>query len=870
MKPIFYSPLLAISLAASALTSCEKKATAPAATDAVEAESQKASAEQAAREEALHRERASIEEERRQAALDKAEAQRLRDESEDLRAEAELRQSISKLADEADREAKEVTPKIASTTSEPEPIPEITPVPETVTYEPFYNDLADDGQWMDSSDYGYVWQPTISTRDDWAPYTDGSWSYTDYGWAWDSRESFGSICYHYGRWTRLRNIGWVWVPGHDWAPAWVSWRTGDDCIGWAPLPPAARWHRNLGIHGWVDATCHISPVNYCFVKTREIFHPHCREVILPRRECEERFLRSRNVTALTEVKKPGSPPIVRCDGPPVDKLKEHFRGAWRERRINFHGDAVATNKPRVQTEDDGIPMRQWSLRPIGENRHARPKVVAKELPPALDVTPVGELKNPGAIKRLLASEASTALQQSLPPAANRGPRARIVEVAKQNTETPREVAATPKPTPPQAGSPPAQPSRPAPDHPRKMRDREGKSSAPPAEHPNPAVVSEQPEVPTAPTTPDLEKSNQDPAKAREMAEANARELHLREQQIAENQKLEEAARLREIKRQASESSNTPPQNGEKEIMRQREMAQQQKHREAESLALEKIQEAELQRLEEDRKRKMELSLEQQAEKDRHLEMAKQKDLEARQEQEVAQRAEIMREKQDAVHQAELARKQELAEANQQQQEARRAEIMREKQDAAHQAELAQQQALAQARREQEAAQRAEAMREKQEAARQAEIARQQEMAQARKEQETAQRAEAMREKQEAARQAEIARQQEMAQARKEQETAQRAEAMREKQEAARQAEIARQQEMAQARREQEAAQRAEAMREKQGAVRQAEIARQQEMAQARRQQEEARRAEAERHQKEAAERARGDGGRNSDKKGPGR
>ena len=30
---------------------------------------------------------------------------------------------------------------------------------------------------------------------------------------------------------------WVWVPGVEWAPAWVTWRVGGGYIGWAPLPP---------------------------------------------------------------------------------------------------------------------------------------------------------------------------------------------------------------------------------------------------------------------------------------------------------------------------------------------------------------------------------------------------------------------------------------------------------------------------------------------------------------------------------------------------------------------------------------------------------------------------------------------------------
>jgi hypothetical protein len=32
-------------------------------------------------------------------------------------------------------------------------------------------------------------------------------------------------------------MGWLWVPGYQWAPAWVSWRYGGDAVGWAPLAP---------------------------------------------------------------------------------------------------------------------------------------------------------------------------------------------------------------------------------------------------------------------------------------------------------------------------------------------------------------------------------------------------------------------------------------------------------------------------------------------------------------------------------------------------------------------------------------------------------------------------------------------------------
>ncbi len=91
-------------------------------------------------------------------------------------------------------------------------------------------------QWIQTSDYGYVWQPPV-TDPDWAPYTEGNWVYTDDGWTWVSSEPWGWATYHYGRWVNLDGTGWCWVPGYTWAPAWVSWRYGDGYCGWAPLPP---------------------------------------------------------------------------------------------------------------------------------------------------------------------------------------------------------------------------------------------------------------------------------------------------------------------------------------------------------------------------------------------------------------------------------------------------------------------------------------------------------------------------------------------------------------------------------------------------------------------------------------------------------
>src|SRR5262249_1127373 len=44
--------------------------------------------------------------------------------------------------------------------------------------------------------------------------------------------------FHYGRWGYGLGVGWFWVPGFVWAPAWVSWRYSPGFVCWAPYAPA--------------------------------------------------------------------------------------------------------------------------------------------------------------------------------------------------------------------------------------------------------------------------------------------------------------------------------------------------------------------------------------------------------------------------------------------------------------------------------------------------------------------------------------------------------------------------------------------------------------------------------------------------------
>src|SRR5213083_965698 len=167
----------------------------------------------------------------------------------------------------------------------------------------FYNNLSG-GNWIEVEGYGYGWQPDVAVSDpNWRPYADGYWAYTDYGWTWISYEDFGWATYHYGRWASLADYGWVWFPGSDldWGPAWVSWRTGGDYIGWAPLPPrgAGIVYEGQPIGARVDVEYDIGPQYYNFCDVRFIGEPVLRDRIFPPTQNITYITNTVNVTNIT-------------------------------------------------------------------------------------------------------------------------------------------------------------------------------------------------------------------------------------------------------------------------------------------------------------------------------------------------------------------------------------------------------------------------------------------------------------------------------------------------------------------------------------------------------------------------------------------
>jgi hypothetical protein len=221
----------------------------------------------------------------------------------------------------------------------------------------FYDNIGPDGNWVEVADYGYCWQPSVAVSNShWRPYSDGYWAYTDVGWTWVSYEDFGWATYHYGRWTRLRDRGWFWVPGREWGPAWVSWRTGGDYVGWAPLPPRDRGevdYDDRPISGQVDVEFDIGPDYYNFVDVRYIGEPVLRERIVQPSLNITYISNTVNVTNITYTNS-----VVYNHGPDYDTLSRYstrpIRRMTLERDSNVELSVAAQSRGLTRVQGDKL------------------------------------------------------------------------------------------------------------------------------------------------------------------------------------------------------------------------------------------------------------------------------------------------------------------------------------------------------------------------------------------------------------------------------------------------------------------------------------------------------------------------------------
>ena len=122
----------------------------------------------------------------------------------------------------------------------------------------FYEPLAPYGDWVNSQ-FGYAFRPRVDAA--WRPYVNGQWGENR---LWLSNDPWGWATDHYGRWGYDERIGWVWVPGTEWAPSWVAWREDD-----RRTLPAGRQSRRVSLTASASASDRRWPITPGTTGTRQ-------------------------------------------------------------------------------------------------------------------------------------------------------------------------------------------------------------------------------------------------------------------------------------------------------------------------------------------------------------------------------------------------------------------------------------------------------------------------------------------------------------------------------------------------------------------------------------------------------------------------
>ena len=246
----------------------------------------------------------------------------------------------------------------------------------SANYDVFYTKLSsDEGNWVQAGNYGYCFRPRVSA--DWRPYRDGHWVWSDRGWYWDSSERFGWATYHYGRWTNIDGTGWCWIPGNQWAPAWVSWRQSDENVGWAPLPPEAEYSEQRPISSWSDSYYDVGPTAYVFINYSHWHEASYANYIEPSERNVQIISETKNVTNIVTNNN-----VINNFGPPVQTVAAKTNQNIQQVKIALspaagnqanYGQALKGNQLNV-VAPPAILQTQATHPPAVQTRVANPQV----------------------------------------------------------------------------------------------------------------------------------------------------------------------------------------------------------------------------------------------------------------------------------------------------------------------------------------------------------------------------------------------------------------------------------------------------------------------------------------------------------------
>jgi hypothetical protein len=222
--------------------------------------------------------------------------------------------------------------------------------------------LSPHGEWVAVAGVGHVWRPyhhVVGVA--FVPYvTGGRWIYTTAGWEFESRWDWGWRVFHYGNWIQLEDLGWVWMPGNVWAPAWVEWRMGGGYVGWAPIPPPGM---RIG-----------APPRWWFVPAPALVSRHWVETeVLPPQEAHRVF-----EVAATPVRALPGYPVSR--GPPPHYVERHAKVPVEVHPAPPPGWQTGKREPPSGTGGSGTPPPPGSSTVPPQKRQEEKKQIEEETP----------------------------------------------------------------------------------------------------------------------------------------------------------------------------------------------------------------------------------------------------------------------------------------------------------------------------------------------------------------------------------------------------------------------------------------------------------------------------------------------------------
>ncbi|HWV39535.1 MAG TPA: DUF6600 domain-containing protein [Vulgatibacter sp.] len=358
--------------------------------------------------------------------------------------------------------------------------------PGTIELEDFHRELAPHGRWVETPEFGYVFVPARQFEvDGWRPYLYGEWVWTEHGWTWASEEPFGWATYHYGRWTFAPSLGWCWIPGYVWGPAWVAWRFGAGAIGWAPLYPGF-------VFGGPDYPLFAD--DWLFVSPGFFFA----------RPCWRHLIRRDHRSLLRETRAAGTFRTAEGGwvfaGPPLRVVERHGPRTIRPLPVVAAGAPSGAGLARDRA---GRPTELRTFRP---GRSPAPDGSA---PVGSGLVPVE--RTPSAQVRLPAPEAPLRTERAAPPS-SRTSRPIPAPRAAPAPEAPREgEPVAPAPGAPPGGTPPPGEAPPVPS-PREAPPAPPPREAPPATPPREAPPAPPPRE-SPPATPPRETPPATPPRA---------------------------------------------------------------------------------------------------------------------------------------------------------------------------------------------------------------------------------------------------------------------------------------------------------------------------------------------------------------------